>query len=141
MQDFDQAIQLRPDYVEARKHRGALRAEAGDVAGAFEDFDEGIRLQPDYEVFKRRGVLRLDQGDANGALNDFEAAIDLNPNEVSLFVNRGNARNVIGDVKGARADYRKYFDLVGWDRTQGVELIEYLVKNRKQLDVSGMATH
>jgi tetratricopeptide (TPR) repeat protein len=44
LQDFNEAIRLRPDFAGAFYNRGNARAVKGDVEGALQDYNEAIRL-------------------------------------------------------------------------------------------------
>jgi len=44
LQDFSEAIRLKPDDAEAFYNRGVGRRAKGDVEGALQDYNEAIRL-------------------------------------------------------------------------------------------------
>ena len=44
MQDYNEAIRLKPDYAVAFNNRGNARRAKGDIEGALQDYDEAIRL-------------------------------------------------------------------------------------------------
>ena len=48
LQDYGEAISLKPDYAVAFNNRGIAHQKQGDLEGALQDFDEAIRLKPDY---------------------------------------------------------------------------------------------
>jgi tetratricopeptide (TPR) repeat protein len=104
LQDFTEAIRLKPDDAVAFCSRGVAR-RAKDLDGALQDF-EAIRLKPDEAVaFNNRGNARRDKGDLDGALQDYTEAIRLKPDHAHAFYNRGNARRDKGDLDGALQDY------------------------------------
>jgi tetratricopeptide (TPR) repeat protein len=75
LQDFNEAIRLKPDHAPAFNNRGDGRRDKGDLDGALQDFNEAIRLKPDYALaFENRGNARRAKGDLNGALQDFNEA-------------------------------------------------------------------
>ena len=45
--DYDEAIQLWPDYAEAFNNRGNAYSAKGDYDRAIRDYDQAIRLNPD----------------------------------------------------------------------------------------------
>ena len=55
-------------------------------------------------------------------------------------MNRGNARNVIGDLKEHETTIGSDFDLVGWRNRTRRRSSLMPREDRNQLDVSGMAT-
>jgi tetratricopeptide (TPR) repeat protein len=69
LQDYTEAIRLKPDYADAFYNRGVARRAKGDVDGALQDYTEAIRLKPDYaDAFNNRGVARGDKGDVKSQL-------------------------------------------------------------------------
>src|SRR5262249_29907329 len=63
IQDYDQAIRLKPDLAEAFNNRGSAYGNKGQYARAIQDFDEAIRLKPDYAgAFSNRGSSYLNKG-------------------------------------------------------------------------------
>ena len=44
LQDYNEAIRLKPDYALAFYNRGIARRDKGDVEGALQDYNEAIRL-------------------------------------------------------------------------------------------------
>lgn len=115
IQDFDQAIRLRPTDAEAFNNRAIAYDEDGKFDRAIQDFAQAIRLKPDYaeayynrgnayhhkSQFERsmqagtprpnvRGAAR--QMSANErAIRDYDQAIHLKPDYAAAFVNRGIA--------------------------------------------------
>ena len=58
IQDYTEAIRLKPDYVLAFNNRGNVRHAKGDVEGALQDYNEAIRLKP-LSVIRKRSFLSL----------------------------------------------------------------------------------
>ena len=103
---YNEAIRLKPDFVEALNNRGNARSDKGDVESALQDYNEAIRLKPDYaKAFNNRGVSHRDKGDVEAALQDFNEAVRLQPDYAEALNNRGNALQEKGDVEGALRDY------------------------------------
>jgi tetratricopeptide (TPR) repeat protein len=104
--DYDQAIQLEPNYINAYFKRGLLRHSKGDLDGAIADYDQAIRLDPIYSLARLpRGEARYSKGDLDGAMADFDWAIQLYPKYALAYDARGLARKSKGDLDGAIADY------------------------------------
>ena len=78
LQDYNQAIRLKPNFADAFVCRGIVRRrdedEAnGDLEGALRDLTEALRLKPDHAgAFYNRGLSRLFKGDLEGALRDWK---------------------------------------------------------------------
>ena len=59
MEDFSEAIRLRPDDPDAFVNRANVRYRNEDLEGALQDYTEAIRLRPsDAAAFGNRGNLR-----------------------------------------------------------------------------------
>ncbi len=93
IEDYNEAIRLKPDFAEAFGVRGIAKAELGQYADAIKDYDEAIRLKPDFaEAFVNRSTAYLLLASLKGikpgeheyfrnAKADAEKAIELNQNE------------------------------------------------------------
>jgi tetratricopeptide (TPR) repeat protein len=106
LEDFDEALRLRPDYAEACNNRGVVRQRQGDLGGAVADFSRAVELSPGYtEAWMNRGLARLEQGDPAG-LADLDEAVKTAPAEARAIAyhNRGAARWRLGDARAALAD-------------------------------------
>src|SRR6266851_3172241 len=72
IQDYDQAIRLRPNYSEAFNNRGNAFYGKGEKDLAFRDYDQAIRLKPDnVEAFSNRGKAFLGMGESDRAIQDY----------------------------------------------------------------------
>lgn len=61
--DFNEAIQLNPNYVEAYNNRGTIWQQKGDIDRAITDFSKVISLKPYYaEAYNNRGAAYLSHG-------------------------------------------------------------------------------
>ena len=112
IQDYNEAIRLKPDYAIAFLSRGTARRVKGDLDGAIQDDNQAIRLKPDdANSFGERGIARRAKGDVEGAVRDFSEAIRLKPNDARVFVYRGEARLAKSDIDGAIQDFNAAISL------------------------------
>ena len=110
--DYNQAIHLQPDDVEAYNNRGNAYGSKGDYAQAIADYNQAIHLQPDYvEAYNNRGIAYGSKGDYAQAIADYNQAIHLQPDLAVAYYNRGNAYNSKGDYAQAIADYNQAIHL------------------------------
>ena len=106
MEDYTQALRLKPDDALAFYNRGVTKAKLGDYRGAMEDYTQVLRLKPDDALaFHHRGVAKAGLGDYDGAMEDYTQALRLKPDDVLAFYNRGVAKAKLGDYRGAMEDY------------------------------------
>ena len=110
--DYNQAIELNPNYAEAYFFRGVAEVMLGDHDGAIEDYDRAIELKPDYaKAYFFRGIAKFVQRDYRGAIADFDRGIELKPDYVVAYYNRGGAKSALGDEQGAKEDYDRAIEL------------------------------
>ncbi len=94
--DFEHAVQMRPEWVEAVFHRGIVRVVRGNYDDAVSDFNRVIELAPDHAAaYYNRGRLRYWKGDPDGAIADFKEARRLDP----LLGRELNLQYVIGKIE------------------------------------------
>lgn len=82
LRDYDKAIEIAPDFIDALTNRGSLKDENGDYQGAIDDYNKVLQLKN----------------------------IDLKNKQMAYF-NRGNSKFNLKDKKGACDDWRKAYNL------------------------------
>ncbi|MFM7365511.1 MAG: tetratricopeptide repeat protein [Cuspidothrix sp.] len=103
--EYNQALQLYPNFAEVYYQRGISRHKLRDLPGAIADFNQAINISSNYPgIYNNRGLARHDLGDYQGAMADFNQALLLNPNFPEAYRNRGVTRNFLGDKQGAIRD-------------------------------------
>ncbi len=89
IEDFNQAIQLYPEYAAIYNNRGNVLLGIGAVREAIKDFDRAIALAPGYTAAysNRAGAYaKLDKGDQ--AIGDYSKAISLVPTSAAALTGR-----------------------------------------------------
>ena len=103
--DYNKAINLNPNYLEAYLYRANIKSLLQDFKGALIDNDKAIRLKPnDAYVYNERATTKLSSGDAIGAMEDVNRAIKLNPNYSEAYRQRAGIKSY-NDYEGAKQDY------------------------------------
>jgi tetratricopeptide (TPR) repeat protein len=73
---------------------------------AFEDLDRAVELNPRYpHSYLIRGNLRLELKQLRGAIDDSDVVPAAKPDEFRVRLSRGNAKQGLGDDKGACEDW------------------------------------
>ena len=106
LEDFNQAIQLVPNFAAGFNGRGLTWGAMRDHDRAVADFNEAIRHAPTFAtaLVNRANVYRT-TGQAQQAMRDYDEAIRLDPNLVFAYLSRGRAHRVAGDAERALADF------------------------------------
>jgi tetratricopeptide (TPR) repeat protein len=84
MSDYDKALAINPNLVEALTQRAALFDSRKEFGKAIADIEKAVRI--DYQNERAalaRGIIRADQGDFDGAIAEFSRSIK----------NRGSTEN------------------------------------------------
>jgi tetratricopeptide (TPR) repeat protein len=97
IRDCDQAIELKPDYMDAYFRRATAYLNKGDDDHAIADYDQTIRLKPDSAgAFTLRGMAYAHKGDYDRAIEDYTHALQLYPGF-------GMAEGGLAEAKAAKA--------------------------------------
>ena len=103
--DFDEAIQLKPDYAIAYVARGLVKYKVGQYESAIADYDTAIQLKlGDAIAYKARGLVKYKVGQYESAIVDYDTAIQLKPDD-TVYYWRGEAKAALGEYNAAIADY------------------------------------
>ncbi len=104
---LERAAALRPDNAQVQNALGALALRQGQLDAAREHFRQALARQPgEADASHNLAGLHLDEGDAETALQLIEAALAHHPEHPKLLAQRARARLLLGDLPGARDDYR-----------------------------------
>jgi tetratricopeptide (TPR) repeat protein/V8-like Glu-specific endopeptidase len=96
IQDYNQALQLRPDDTSSYyTNRGLAKSKLGDANGAIADLTQAINAQqssvPKPLLYTTRGNLYVKKNNYKAAINDFTIALQANPRDVTTTYLRANA--------------------------------------------------
>ena len=108
--DYTKAIEINPQYESAYYNRAISKGELKDYYGAISDYTKAIEINPQYAAaynniafIKRKKEIN----DNYGAIFYATKAIEIDPNDSNPYLNRGVAKENLGDLKGACDDWRK----------------------------------
>ena len=107
IQDYDQAIRLKPDYAIAFYNRGYAYQHKGDYDRAIQDYDQAVRLKPDdAAALNNRCWARAVANKAlEAALSDCNESLRLRPDDAGTMHSRGFVHFRMGRYDEAIADF------------------------------------
>lgn len=80
LDDFDAALVIDPDYMEAYNRRAMARSTLGDYRGALADIQEVLRREPrHFGALQTLSRIAEERGDFRGAVLALEKALELAP--------------------------------------------------------------
>ena len=86
IQDYDEALRLKPDYTLAYANRGYAYLIKDQYDRAIQDYDEALRLQPDYaKAYYNRGNAYQYKEQYDQAIRDYDKAIRLQPDYAMAY--------------------------------------------------------
>jgi tetratricopeptide (TPR) repeat protein len=113
---YTDAIRENPDFVAAWANRAVLSHAAGRFAEAVADLDHAIEIADDAALRGNRAIALQDLGDHRRAIEDLDVAVAaLGTDDPDLLYRRGVSRHALGDIDGARKDWRAHLAAYGAD--------------------------
>jgi protein O-mannosyl-transferase len=117
--DFDRAIEqyqaalkLRWDFVDAYYDLGLAFASKGDFDRAIEQYQAALRLKPDYlEAYNNLGLAFASKGNYDRAIEQYQAALKLKPDYAAAYNNLGLAFASNGNYDKAIEQYQAALSL------------------------------
>jgi len=108
IRDFNNALEINPDYVDALVNRGSAYVLQNCYNEALADLNHALDLEKKQaEIYNLRGEIYMLNKLQNEAINDFTAAIILNPTYSDAYLNRARAYSEKGMSDEAENDYNQ----------------------------------
>ena len=108
VRDFNHALEINPDYVDALVNRGSAYTLQSRYNDALRDFNHALEIdKKQAEIYNLRGEIYLLNKMFDQATKDFTAAIILNPMYSDAFLNRARAYSERGMEEEAESDYNQ----------------------------------
>ena len=105
---YQKALQIKPDYVEAFYNLGNALARKGRVDEAIAQFQKVLEIQPDcVRAHYKLGIALAQKGLADKAIVQFRKALEIQPDNAEAHDNLGNALLQKGRVDEAITEYQK----------------------------------
>ena len=120
VEDYSQAIELNPEFVEAYLKRGMARYKLGDDRGTLKDCNQALQINPNLaQAYYYQGRARYRLGYTQAAIEAYTQAIRLEPDYAQAYYHRGLANHDLKELPLAIEDLQKaseFFNEQG-DRT------------------------
>ena len=112
VEEFNKALQVNPEFVEAYYQRGLAYYDLGHIPQAVFDYDEVLKRDSyNVEAYYCRALARLALKNLPGALKDVNKAIELNSYKAAAYNLRGVIQRKLGDIQSAIANFKKAVEL------------------------------
>ncbi|HWB12513.1 MAG TPA: tetratricopeptide repeat protein [Pirellulales bacterium] len=109
---LDRAVEIAPDYADARYNRGIGRQSLGMLDESLEDFDRAIEQDPGVATYYfYRAMARRARGRLSEALEDYDTVVRLQPGFAAAYCNRASIYVALNDAPRALADYGRAIEL------------------------------
>jgi predicted O-linked N-acetylglucosamine transferase (SPINDLY family) len=106
IQNYAEALKLRPEYGAALNGQGIALLTLGHVDRAMQSFDAAIAINPrDMAALANRGDAQRLLGRPSDALESYRAALKLAPQDPVLHYSRAFVQQQLGNVEEALAGY------------------------------------
>lgn len=105
---YERALQIKPDLAEAESNMGNALAQLGQRQDALAHYDQALRLKPeDAETHNNLAVTLMGLGRFPEAIDQYQQAIRLKPDYVEAEFNLGLAFQMAGRATEAIEHYRQ----------------------------------
>ncbi len=125
MDDLNRVLKDEPGNALTLYNRSLIYAQLGAYEEALSDMDRVLNINPQNVLaYFNRASIFIDMERYSDALEDYDTAIGLYPDFAKAYMNRSYVKNMLGDTKGSKEDYKIAQEKVAQYReaSQGDEL-------------------
>lgn len=124
---FQTALRIKPDYVEARYNIGVDFGKMGKLDEAMTNYQKALEIEPDYaEAQNNLGNALGEKGRLDEAIVHYEKALKIKPDYAEAHNNLGDALRRQGKVNDAISHFEQAFqikpDFAGAHYNDGIAL-------------------
>jgi tetratricopeptide (TPR) repeat protein len=109
--DYRTAVRLLPTFAPAQAALAVLLSRTSDADAALPALNAALQLDPHSAALKSRATVLLSRGRPADALHDLDDIIAHDSADAIAYLNRGTAKQQLGDFDGAVADYSRSIEL------------------------------
>ena len=108
IENYKQAIKIKPDYVAAYFNMGIALQNKGDLDAAIDSYKQALKIKPDYaDAYYNMGVAMHDKGDRDAAIDSYKQALKIKPDYAEAYCNMGVALQEKSDLDAAIDSYKQ----------------------------------
>jgi tetratricopeptide (TPR) repeat protein len=105
---FQKALQIEPDFAEARNNLGNALLRKGSLDEAIAHYQRALQIKPDYaEARNNLGNALLQKGKVDEAIAYYQRALQIKPDSAEAHNNLGEALLKKGNVDEAISHYQR----------------------------------
>lgn len=109
--DFNQAIELNPQWADAYYNRGLVYLKLEQTQKAIDDYTEALKIKPNWDMaYCNRGNAYYKLGEYERAILDYDSALRINPNYSQAQRNKEVVQGVWDEVKRKEDERKKRLD-------------------------------
>ncbi|MES2731450.1 MAG: tetratricopeptide repeat protein [Bacteroidota bacterium] len=113
IQQFDQALLLKPNYTEAWLAKGDAYFQWKNYSAAKDSYTQTINQQPtNAEAYFQRGLTQAQLQDYASAIKDYQKATSLRPEYIDAHINIGRAQIYLKEYAQALVTYQRLIQLI-----------------------------
>ena len=106
--EYQKALEIKPDFLEARHNLANASASLGRSAEAIEQYQKALEINPDdAAAHNSLGTVLLQQGRPADAIAQYQQALRINPDYAEAHYNLGNALVSRGRLDDAIDQYQQ----------------------------------
>lgn len=110
--DYESAIGLKPDFVEAYNNLGNEYSDLEEYGTALEKFNKALEIDPEFtSAYNNRGNVYRSLEKYELAITDYNKAISLSPDDADAYANRGLTFYHLKNYRLAVKDYDRAISL------------------------------
>ena len=108
IEQYQSALQLKPDALEAINLQGVALDAQGKLPEAIQQYERAIQLQPNFaEAYNNLGFALANQGKIPEAIQKYERALQLKPDYPGVYNNLGSALGRQGRLADAIQNFER----------------------------------
>jgi tetratricopeptide (TPR) repeat protein len=112
IEDYTQAILIKPDYASAYNSRGGAKFDLGNYEGALEDYSQALQFKPDSDSYYYNcAAARRRLAQYWEAIKDYTQSLRLAPTKAQAYCYRGLVKSYLDRHEEAINDYLQALEL------------------------------